>query len=200
MCEWQQNNNKMLYWPIVAKTCPIKIGINLSREEVFAFKGTRFQLQQKEACSPCHRLSTIATLPILDCIILDTKPIYLPNFRFGKIVRSNLFELTSYDKNKWDNVGPMDGYYVSGVTTNSYLCIYSLNQRHLQRGHRMPCHNWQHTALHMPRLHKMSSQVIWEIKGIGCITNIFTMCLDLCAKYITIVVTSFTFQPIHTTR
>ena len=60
LCEWQPKK----YWPTVLNTCPIKIGINFSKEETFVFEVTRFQLQQKEAFVPRHRLSTITTLPI----------------------------------------------------------------------------------------------------------------------------------------
>ena len=43
-----------------------------------------------------------------------------PTFRFGKTVRRNPTTLTANYKNKWENVGFMNGYYVVGITTIPY--------------------------------------------------------------------------------
>ena len=54
-------NNYLLDWPIVPNTWPVKIGTNLSKEDVLTFEGAGFQLQQREALSHRCRLSTITT-------------------------------------------------------------------------------------------------------------------------------------------
>ena len=58
----------VLDWPITPNTWQVKIGTNLSREEVLALEDAR--LHQREALSLCHRLSTIATLLFLACIFV----------------------------------------------------------------------------------------------------------------------------------
>ena len=81
----------MLDWPIIFNTWHVKIGTNLSRQEVLALEGARFQLQQREVLSPCRRLFTIAALQIPQTdfhasLRLDAHP----TSRFGKKVRHNL--------------------------------------------------------------------------------------------------------------
>ena len=48
----------VLGWPIVPNTWLVKIGTNLMKEEVLALEKVVFQLQHREAFSPCRRLST----------------------------------------------------------------------------------------------------------------------------------------------
>ena len=54
----------MLDWPTMPNTWPVKMGTNLSREEVLALEDADFQLQEREALFPRRRLSTISALPI----------------------------------------------------------------------------------------------------------------------------------------
>ena len=118
------SGNKKMYvldWPVVPNTWPVKIGTNLSRQEVLALKDVGFQLQQREVISPRRRLSTIATLPIPQTdfrvpLKLDAHP----TSRFGKTVRRNLGALMANHKNKWESVGLMDGYYVVGIIAIPY--------------------------------------------------------------------------------
>ena len=42
----------VVYWPTIPKTWLVKIGMNLSKEKVFALEDAGFQLQQSEALSP----------------------------------------------------------------------------------------------------------------------------------------------------
>ena len=46
----------VLDWPIVSNTWQVKIGTNLSREEILAFEDAGFQLQQREVLFPHCRL------------------------------------------------------------------------------------------------------------------------------------------------
>ena len=43
-----------------------------------------------------------------------------PTFKFGLTVRCTPTTLTADHKNKWENAGLMDGYYVVGITAISY--------------------------------------------------------------------------------
>jgi hypothetical protein len=111
----------VLDWPIVPNTWPVKIGTNLSREEVLALEDARFQLQQREALSPRRRFSTIATLPIpRSHFRMPLNPNAHPTFRFGKTVCRNLTTPTTDHKNKWESAGLMDGCFVVGVTAIPY--------------------------------------------------------------------------------
>ena len=63
-------------------------------------------------------------------------PDIYPTFRFEKTMRHNSTTSAPDYKNKWESVGLMDGYYVVGVTSNSYLSfrviIVSINHPTLQ--------------------------------------------------------------------
>ena len=111
----------VLDWPIVSNTWPVKIGTSLSRDEVLALEDAGFQLQQREALSPRHRLSTIATLPIpRSHFSMPPNPDAHPTFRFGKTVRRNPTAPLPDHKNKWESAGLIEGYYVVGVTAIPY--------------------------------------------------------------------------------
>ena len=99
----------------------VKIGTNLSRQEVLALKDIGFQLQQREALFPRRRLSTIAMLPIPQTHFhVPLNPDAHPTSRFGKSVHRNLATLIVYHENKWESVGLMDGYYVVGIIVIPY--------------------------------------------------------------------------------
>ena len=106
--------------PIVPNTWPVKIGTNLSRDEVLALVDVGFQLQQREALSPRCRLSTIPTLLIPHFYFCIQNPDAHPTFRFGKTMLHNPTTSMAYHKNKWESVGLMNSYYVVGVTAISY--------------------------------------------------------------------------------
>jgi hypothetical protein len=68
-----------------------------------------------------HRLSTIPTFSIICshfCMPLNSD--VHPTFKFGKTMRRNPTTPTTYHKNKCNNVGLTDGYYVVGVTAIPY--------------------------------------------------------------------------------
>ena len=172
-----------------------KVRYQLSRHEVLAFKDIGFQLQHMKVLSPDHMLSTIATLPIPHtnfCAPLNLEA--HPTSRFGKAMRRNLATPMVDHENKWESIELINGYYVIGIIAIPYLRFWSVNQHCLQWGHCIPCHNWWHTALHMPWLHKKIHLNHWEGKGKWCNANIFIMRLDFCARWITIVISSFTLQ------
>ena len=99
----------------------VKIGTNLSRQEVLALKDIGFQLQQREALFPRRRLSTIAMLPIPQMHFhVPLNPDAHPTSRFDKLVHRNLTALIVYHENKWESVGLMDGYYVVGIIVIPY--------------------------------------------------------------------------------
>ena len=45
----------VLDWHIVPNTWPVKLRTNLSKHEVLALEGARFQLQRREVFFPCHK-------------------------------------------------------------------------------------------------------------------------------------------------
>ena len=49
----------MLDWHVVPNTWPVKIGTNISRQEVLALEDVGFHLQQREVLCFCRRLSII---------------------------------------------------------------------------------------------------------------------------------------------
>ena len=149
-CVSGNKKKHVLDWHVVPNIWPVKIGTNFSRQEVLALKDIGFQLQQREALSPCRRLSTIAMLPIPQTNFhVSINPDAHPTSRLGKSVHRNLAALTVYHKNKWENVGLRDGYYVVEITVIPYSGFWSANQ-HCFRGHHISCHNWRHAALLMP--------------------------------------------------
>ena len=111
------NNKKyVLDWPIVSNMWPVKIGTNLSRDEVLVLEDAGFQLQQKEVLSPCCRLSTIATLSIpCSHFCIPLNPDAHPTFMFGKTVRCNPTALVADHKNIWKISRLVNAYYVVGV-------------------------------------------------------------------------------------
>jgi hypothetical protein len=80
----------MLDWPVVPNIWPVKIGTNLSRQEVLTLD-VGFQLQQREVLSPRRRLLTIAMLPIprTDFHVPLNPDVHLIS-TLGKSVRRNL--------------------------------------------------------------------------------------------------------------
>ena len=111
----------VLDWPTMPNTWPVKMDTNLSREEVLALEDVGFQLQQREVLSPRRRLSTIPT-HFIPCshFSMPLNPDAHPTFRFRKSMRRNPTTPTADHKNKWENDGFMDGYYVVGVTAIPY--------------------------------------------------------------------------------
>ena len=113
----------VLDWPTMLNIWPVKMGTNLSREEVLSLEDAGCQVQQREALSPRRRLSTIPTFPISHShFCMPLNPDAHPTFRFGKLVHRNLTASTADYKNKWESVGFMDGYYMVGVTAIPYPC------------------------------------------------------------------------------
>ena len=54
----------ILDWPAIPRTWPVKVGTNLSREEVFALEDAGFQLQQRGAMSPQRSFISLLDMPI----------------------------------------------------------------------------------------------------------------------------------------
>ena len=99
----------------------MKIGINLSRQEILMFKDVKFQFQQRESLSPRGRFSTIAMLPISRTDVhVPLNPDTHPTSRFDKAMCHNLLTLTKIHKYKWERTGLIDGYYMVGVNDIPY--------------------------------------------------------------------------------
>ena len=74
-CVSENKKKYVLDWHVVPRIWPMKIGTNLSRQEISALEDVEFQLQRKEVFSPRCRLLTIAMLPIprIDFHVLTSK-------------------------------------------------------------------------------------------------------------------------------
>lgn len=86
----------------------MKIGTNLSREGVLAFEDAGFQVHQREALSPCCRLSKITspTHPVVT-FLCPTKPTYLPNFH---IFENHASTFNNTNRNLQKQVGEHQPY------------------------------------------------------------------------------------------
>ena len=122
-----------------------------------------------------------------------------PTFKFGKTVHRNPTAQLADHKNKWESVGLMDGYYVVGVSAIPYPgfgVIINIVPKHDITYH-VTIGDIPHcTCLDFT---KMSLHALGK-KGNGCIVNIFIMCLDFCARWITRVRSSFMHLHIPITR
>ena len=90
----------------------VKIGTDISRDDVLVLEDAMFQLQQREGH---FRLVVVPRQlghsPYFNLVLCDTKHWRLPNFQFLKTMHHNPSTPT-----KWDNDGLIDGYYVVKVT------------------------------------------------------------------------------------
>jgi hypothetical protein len=145
-----------------------------------------------------YRLSTIATFSIL-CLYfyVPPNPNAYPTFIFGKTMHRNPTKMVAYHKNKWKNVGLMNAYYVVMVTSTPYMGfgviinIFPMKISHTVS--QLATSHIAHAQITCPLMH-------WEKNKNECIANIFIMCLDFCAKWITKVTSSFMHLHIPTTR
>ena len=115
-CVSGNKNEYLMDCPIVLNACLLKIGINISRENVLAVEYAMYELHQRKTFLPCCRLSAIGTFPITSYhFCVPNKPCVHSTSKFLKIRHLNLTSRTTYHINKWENDGLMDGYYVVGV-------------------------------------------------------------------------------------
>jgi hypothetical protein len=104
-------------WPLVPTVWPVKIGTNLSRDEVLALEDGGFQLQQREAMSPRRRFRSIPNLPIpRSQFRVPADPETHPTQRHGKSVRRSTATASGDHRNKWESACLMDGTYITAVT------------------------------------------------------------------------------------
>ena len=97
---------------------PVKIGTNLTIEEVLALEDAGFQLQQREALSPRRQFQTVKNLPIPRIQFPGPgAPDTHPALRNNKNVRRSSTAPTAEHRNKWESASLMDGIYISDVVT-----------------------------------------------------------------------------------
>lgn len=122
-----------------------QIFIDLKANDIFD-KGGIFTLSWALInCDPNHSLVTLCLPPNHDIHM---------NSKFGKIMCHNVSTTMTYHKNKRENTKFKNRYYVVGITTHSISKIWSVSQHCCQGGRPIPCYNWPHLPLHMPRLDK----------------------------------------------
>ena len=133
----------------------------------------------------CQRLSSIMTLPIpWSHFNVPPKPNAHPTSRFFEAMHHNLATLTVDHKNKRESIGLMDNYYVVGVIGIPYsgcgVIINIVYERITSTVSQLVtsciAHAW---------ISRNCPLKPWERKANGCIINIYTMYLDLCARLTT---------------
>jgi len=63
-CCMEGSKKWVIDWANLMTVWLVKVGTNLSQEDVIALEDIGFQLWQWEALSPCHRLGKMSNLPI----------------------------------------------------------------------------------------------------------------------------------------
>lgn len=120
-CVSGNKKKDVLYWPILPNTWLVKMGTRLALEEALALEDAGFQLQQGKVFSPHHRMSSIATLPIIRSHFHQARNLHIhPTSRIGKTMCCNLIALTMDHKNKWEGAWLTDGYYLVMVIVIPY--------------------------------------------------------------------------------
>jgi hypothetical protein len=122
-----------------------------------------------------------------------------PTFRFGKTMCYYPTTLLADHKNKWKSAGLMEGYFVVVVTVIPYPgfgVIINIVSKHDITYH-VTIGDIPHCTC--SDFTKMSSHAL-EKKENGCIVIIFIICLDICARWITRVTSSFMYLHIPITR
>ena len=118
-------------WPPVPTTWPVKMGTNLTRQEVAALEDAGFQLQQRGTMSPRRQFQSSADMPLLrsDFPVPDHPDHHL-TLRNNYSIRRNPDAPTAEHRNKWDSAALMNGCFVTGVTAIPYPgfgCVVSLD-------------------------------------------------------------------------
>ena len=134
---------------------PLKMAMNLSRLEVLMLEDTKFQLQKREAFSSCHRFSTIATIPIPWSHFKVPQNLGAhPISTFPKTMCWNPATLTNNIKKQTRDHWTHGRILYCWSHCLSIFMIWSDNQHCIQGGHCLPCYNWRHPTVHVPKLHQ----------------------------------------------
>lgn len=119
-----------------------------------------------------------------------------PTSMFGKRMRHNSATPMVDHKNKRESTKLM----VGGSHYHSLSKIWSDHQHCLQGGH-----TYHVTICHIPHcicpnFTKKIIQSLGKKRGNGCTTNIFFLCVDFCARWLSTMTSSFTLQRTPSTR
>lgn len=190
-CESDNKEKYVVDWPIVSNTWSIKIGATLSKNKVLVLEEIDFQLQQKDALSSCKDCNTTN--------ISMWRQIWMPTQLLDcwrQCVASNN---NPNESQKQIGVGHLDGYYVVGVIAIPYpglgMIINIIYKE--DNSYRVTIGDIPHWTC--PEFTKCHLR-LWERERNGWTTNIYIMCLDLCARWSTIVACSFTLPHSPITR
>ena len=111
----------VLDWPAIPRTWPVKLGTNLTQEEVLALEDAGFQLQQRGAMSPRRMFISMLGMPIRGEQFqvpsnLDTHK----TIRWNSTIRRNGDAPTPKHRNQWESASHMNNYQVTNVTAILY--------------------------------------------------------------------------------
>jgi hypothetical protein len=118
-------------WPEIPVVWPVKIGTNLTRQEVLSLEEAGFQLQQRGALSPRRQFQAACNWPLpRSHFKAPADPNAHPTLRGGHSIRRNSDAPTVEHRNKWESAALMDHCGITGVTTipyPGYGCVVTLN-------------------------------------------------------------------------
>ena len=111
----------VLDWPAIPRTWPVKLGTNLTREEVFALEDAGFQLQQRGAMSPRRMFISSVDMPICrEQFLVPSNLDTHKTIRGNSTIRRNGDAPTLKHRNQWESALHMSNCQVTNVTTIPY--------------------------------------------------------------------------------
>ena len=112
----------VLDWPAVPPTWQVKLGTNLTREEVFALGDARFQLQQRGAMSSRRMFISLLDMPIPRAqFYVLANPDSHKTIQGNSTIRINGDAPIVEDRNQWESASHMNKCPVMNVTSIPYL-------------------------------------------------------------------------------
>ena len=111
----------VLDWPALPSTWPVKMGTNLTREEVFALEDAGFQLQQRGAMSPRQMFISSLDMPIpRSQFHVPANPDSHRTIRGSSTIRRSSEAPTAEHRNQWESASFMNNCQVTNVTAIPY--------------------------------------------------------------------------------
>ena len=99
----------------------MKLGTNLTREEVFALEDAGFQLQQRGAMSPRRMFVSSVDMPICrEQFLVPSNPDSHKTIRGNSTIRKNGDAPTPEHHNQWESASHMSNCQVTNVTAIPY--------------------------------------------------------------------------------
>ena len=162
-CVSGSKKKHVLYWHIVPNTWLVKVGTNLSKEEVLVLEDQT----QREHSHFIIGFQQLRPSPSLGCIFVChwiQMPIQLPGSKRQCVtIQQHQQLITKQMGGCWTH-----GWLLCGWNhCHPISRAWSVNQHHLQGGYCVMCYNWWHSALHMSRLHENITLIFGKERETG---------------------------------